>query len=116
MSRPGRYATVADNLRVKQVRISETERFIVCHNPEAADRDATIRADMLDKLREFIDDTDRLPERKRAELRGVISTKPGPNRYLRVTGGGLLRVGQAAENDKSIWPHCAGLIWPHPSG
>jgi hypothetical protein len=18
------------------------------------------------------------------------------------------------ENDKSIWPHCAGLIWPHP--
>jgi hypothetical protein len=18
------------------------------------------------------------------------------------------------ENDKLIWPHCAGLIWPHP--
>ena len=29
---------------------------------------------------------------KRAELRGVISTKPGLNRYLRVTPGGLLRV------------------------
>ncbi len=20
------------------------------------------------------------------------------------------------ENDKPIWPHCAGLIWPHPRG
>jgi hypothetical protein len=20
------------------------------------------------------------------------------------------------ENDKLIWPHCAGLIWPHPWG
>ena len=84
LSRPGRYATVADNLRVKEVRISEHERFIVCHNPEAADRDAAIRADMLDKLRELITDTDQLSERKRAERRGVISTKPGLNRYLRV--------------------------------
>src|SRR3982751_2999266 len=29
---------------------------------------------------------------KRGELRGKISTKPGLNRYLRVTPGGLLRV------------------------
>ena len=96
LSRPGRYATVADNLRVKEVRISETERFVVCHNPEAADRDAAIRADMLDKLRELIDGSDALSERKRAELRGVISTKLGLNRYLRVTLSGLLRIDQAA--------------------
>ncbi len=96
LSRPGRYATVADNLRVKEVRISETERFIVCHNPDTAQRDAAIRADMLDKLRELIDGSDALSERKRAELRGVISTKPGLNRYLRVTPGGLLRLDAAA--------------------
>jgi hypothetical protein len=40
--------------------------------------------------------TDALPERKRAELRRVISTKPGLHRYLRVTPGGLLRVDAAA--------------------
>ena len=96
LSRPGPLRHVADNLRVKEVRISETERFIVCHNPDTAERDAAIRADMLDKLRELIDDTDRLRERKRAELRGVISTKPGLNRYLRVTPGGLLRIDAAA--------------------
>jgi hypothetical protein len=33
---------------------------------------------------------------KRAELGGVISTKPGLNRYLRVTPGGLLRIDDAA--------------------
>ena len=96
LSRPGRYATVADNLRVKEVRISEHERFVVCHNPDTAQRDAAIRADMLDKLRGLIDDTDKLSERKRAELRGVISTKPGLNRYLRVTPSGLLRMDAAA--------------------
>jgi hypothetical protein len=96
LSRPGRYATVADNLRVKEVRISAHERFIVCHNPDTAERDAAIRADMIDKLRELIDGSDALSERKRAELRGVISTKPGLNRYLRVTPSGLLRLDQAA--------------------
>jgi hypothetical protein len=48
------------------------------------------------KLRGLIDDSDRLSERKRAELRGVISTKPGLNRYLRVTPSGLLRLDQTA--------------------
>ena len=33
---------------------------------------------------------------KRAELRGVISTRPGLNRYLRVTPGGLLQIDAAA--------------------
>ena len=36
------------------------------------------------------------PKTKQAELRGVISTKPGLNRYLRVTPGGLLRIDAAA--------------------
>jgi hypothetical protein len=32
---------------------------------------------------------------KRGELRGKISAKPGLNRYLRVTPGGLLRTDKA---------------------
>lgn len=39
LARPGRYQEVAGNLRVKEVRISEHERFVVCHNPDAATRD-----------------------------------------------------------------------------
>jgi hypothetical protein len=92
LSRQGRYQEVADNLRVKEVRIAEDERFVICHNPEGAERDAAIRARMIAQLKELIDGTDALARDKRAELRGVISTKPGLNRYLRVTPGGLLRV------------------------
>jgi len=92
LSRQGRYTEVAANLRVKEVRIAENERFIICYNPEAAERDAQVRARMLSQLEEMIKDADTLTKTKRAELRGVISTKPGLNRYLRVTPGGLLRV------------------------
>jgi len=95
LSRQGRYQEVAGNLRVKEVRIAEDERFVICHNPEGAERDAAIRARMIAQLKETIDGTDALGKDKRAELRGVISTKPGLNRYLRVTPGGLLRVDAA---------------------
>jgi hypothetical protein len=95
LSRQGRYQEVAGNLRVKEVRIAEDERFVICHNPEAAERDAAIRARMTAQLKELINGTDALARDKRAELRGVISTKPGLNRYLRVTPGGLLRIDAA---------------------
>jgi hypothetical protein len=96
LSRQGRYASVAANLRVKEVKLGDGERFVICHNPDAADRDARIRARLLAQLAEMIAKSDTLSATKRAELRGVISTKPGLNRYLRVTPGGLLRVDQAA--------------------
>jgi transposase len=96
LSRQGRYATVAANLRVKEVRISDAERFVICHNPDQAERDAATRARLLAQLTELIDGTDKLSATKRAELRGVISTKPGLNRYLRVTPSGLLRIDKHA--------------------
>lgn len=96
LSRQGRYATVAGNLRVKEVKLGDDERFIICHNPEAADRDSKIRERLVAQLGELIDTSDQLSATKRAELRGMISTKPGLNRYLRVTPGGLLRIDAAA--------------------
>jgi hypothetical protein len=95
LSRQGRYKDVAQNLKVKEVRIAEDERFVICFNPEAAERDAAIRARMTARLEEAIAGSDQLSAGKRGELRGVISTRPGLNRYLRVTPGGLLRIDAA---------------------
>ena len=95
LSRQGRYQEVTGNLRVKEVKISDHERFVICHNPDGAERDAAIRARLLARLKEKIDGADKLTATKRAELRGVISAKPGLNRYLRVTPGGLLRIDAA---------------------
>ena len=92
LSRQGRYTAIAENMRVKEVKVSDTERFVICHNPDAATRDAHIREQLVTQLEELIAGSDTLPAMKRGELRGKISTKPGLNRYLRVTPGGLLRV------------------------
>ena len=53
LSRQGRYQTVRDNLKVKEVRVGEgdaSKRFIVCHNPAEADRDKTHRDDTIARL------------------------------------------------------------------
>jgi Transposase DDE domain len=92
LSRQGRYTDIGENMRVKEVRVSDTERFVICHNPDAATRDAHIRAQLVAQLDELIAGSDSLPAMKRGELRGKISTKPGLNRYLRVTPSGLLRI------------------------
>jgi DDE family transposase len=96
LARPGRYRQVADNLQVKEVRLPDDvasgDRFVVCFNPEAAERDRQIRQRLVAQLEDAIADTDRLSATKRAELRGQISTKPGLHRYLKITPGGLLRI------------------------
>jgi hypothetical protein len=107
LARPGRYRTVAGNLRVKEVAVApggdgdgddgaRTQRFVVCHNPEQADRDAAVRERLLAHLQALIDGSDTWTERRRDELVGSLKTKPGLRRYLRRTPGGLLRVDAAA--------------------
>ncbi|MGC4857127.1 IS1634 family transposase, partial [Micromonospora sp. DT4] len=96
LARQGRYAQVADNPQVKEVNIGTDDRFVICYNPDAAQRDAAVRERLIAQLTDKIDGSDKLSPTKRAELRGAISTKPGLNRYLRVTPNGLLRVDAAA--------------------
>jgi hypothetical protein len=95
LSRQGRYTETAGNMRVKEVRISDTDRFIICHNPESAARDQHMRTQLIAHLQELIDGTDQLSDFKRGELRGKIADKPGLNRYLRITPAGKLRIDHA---------------------
>jgi len=68
---------------------------LICHNPDAAVRDAAVRDELVTRLGEMIAGTGALSATKRAELRGKISMMPGLNRFLRVTPGGLLRTDKA---------------------
>jgi len=107
LARPGRYKTVAGNLRVKEVAVApgghgdgdqgaRAQRFVVCHNPEQAERDAAVRANLIAHLEELIDRSDTWTARRRDELVGALKAKPGLRRYLRRTPTGLLRVDTAA--------------------
>ncbi len=56
LSRPGRYQQVQDNLRVKEVNVDDTEvRYVICHNPEQAERDRTQREDAVTRLQTELD-------------------------------------------------------------
>lgn len=97
LGRQGRYKMLADNMRIKEVKVTDADdRFVICHNPDQAKRDAATREQLITQLADAIDQSDKLSATKRAELRGRLSTKPGLNRYLRVTPGGLLRIDRAA--------------------
>jgi hypothetical protein len=93
--RQGRYRKIDEHLEVKEITVGHgvgAERFIMCRNLEVAARDAAIRDRLVGLLEERIAGSDALSKTKRAELRGRLREKPGLNRYLRVTGSGLLRV------------------------
>ncbi len=103
LARAGRYRTVAGNLRVKEVTVApggqgdgddgaRAVRFVVCHNPEQAERDATVRGSLVAHLQSLIEGSDAWTGRRRDELVGSLKAKPGLRRYLRRTPGGLLRV------------------------
>jgi hypothetical protein len=99
LARQGRYQTVAGNLRVKQVRLDDSvkrDRFVICHNPERAERDRTVREQILERLRQEIHHADGLPPSKRSELYGALATKPAYKRLLRKTPTGKLRIDRAA--------------------
>ena len=92
LSRQGRYATVKDNMQVKEVNIGTDDRFVLCCNPAQAERDAIVRAELVAQLEEVITGADKLTRTERARIEGTLSGEPGLRRFLRVTPGGLLRV------------------------
>ena len=98
VSRPGRYHTVAQNLRVKEVVVGDGERrrrYVVCHNPQEAERQRKHREQVLAELEaelQSLQDTDGKGHSKRVcELRA--SGRYG--RYVRVTHTGKLVIDKA---------------------
>ena len=99
LARQGRYRTVAGNLEVKEVRVDDgtmRDRFVICRNPDQADRDTAVREQLVRQLEDAITDSDQLPAAERAKLASRLQAKRGLKRFLRQTSGGLLRVDRAA--------------------
>ena len=95
----GRYRTVAGNLEVKEVRVDDgtmRDRFVICRNPDQAERDQAVRDQLLAQLEDAIKESDRLGADERATLAARLQAKRGLKRFLRHTPGGLLRIDRAA--------------------
>ncbi len=99
LARQGRYRTVAGNLEVKEVRVDDgtmRDRFVICRNPDQAERDQAIRDQLIAQLEDSIKNSDKLTPDERAKLAARLHAKRGLKRFLRQTSGGLLRVDRAA--------------------
>ena len=106
LSRQGRYRTVRDNLRVKEVRVGEGEaavRYLVCHNPAEADRDRARRAQRIARIEAELARLKSQRERaatkaeRAAHQRGECALRDHPTlaRYLRQSPSGRLSLDQA---------------------
>src|SRR5215207_3387745 len=63
LARQGRYRTVAGNLEVKEVRIDDgtmRDRFVICRNPDQAERDQAVRDQIVAQLEDAIAGSDAL--------------------------------------------------------
>jgi hypothetical protein len=103
LARPGRYQTVRDNLRVKDVRLGEGDaarRFVVCHNPAEAERDKSERDAQLARLEgelariETARRNAKTNKAREAHTRAECALRDHPtlSRYLRQTASGRLLI------------------------
>ena len=101
LSRQGRYRTVAENLRVKEIRLSDdpgAERHIVCHNPLEAERDRQRRERHITRIEQELERLAAQRQRAKskaerdAHLRGECALRDHRTlcRYLRQTKTGRL--------------------------
>jgi transposase len=100
LTRAGRYQQVAETLRVKEVVVGNGERrrrYVVCHNPEQAERQRQHRDRLLEELRHELD-SQRQPLRagRHAKHTCELVTSRRYGRYLRQTSRGRPKIDQAA--------------------
>ncbi|MGQ9496816.1 MAG: IS1634 family transposase [Desulfotomaculales bacterium] len=84
----GRYQVVADNLRVKEVKLEEDRRHIICYNPIEAERDREQREAMVAYLE------DKLSQGVKGLLKNGVA-----RRYLRIKGSKVSLDREKIKND-----------------
>lgn len=106
LARQGRYQTVRENLRVKDIRIGDgdsSKRFIICHNPAEADRQKVTREQTITRLQAELEritvqrskakNVKTVEAHNRAEC--ALRDHPALGRYLRQTPSGRLKLDRA---------------------
>jgi transposase len=113
LARQGRYQSVRDNLRVKEVRLDSTpdRRWIVCHNPVEAERDkaqrdaavarleaelATIAAARARDAAKAKKTRKKIPDDAHRKAECALRDHRTLGRYLRQTPNGRLHIDRAA--------------------
>ncbi len=100
VTRPGRYQHVAENLQVKEVVVGDGERrrrYVVCYNPQEAERQERHRQEVLEELTAEIQSLrETAPRSSHAKRVCELRASGRYGRYVRLTKNGHPRIDQAA--------------------
>jgi transposase len=99
LARPGRYKTVRDNLRVKEVLVGDGERrqrYIVCHNPTEETRQREHRAKLVAELEAELASMQQLKTGGHSKRACELRASARYGKYLRQLASGPLRLDRAA--------------------
>jgi hypothetical protein len=91
ISRPGRYQEVAEHLQVKEVMVGEGERrarYVVCHNPQEAERQRRHRAQALAELTAELESLREQPATCHSKRVCALRASGRYGRYVRLTKTG----------------------------
>jgi len=99
LARPGRYKSVRDNLRVKEVTVGDGERrqrYVVCHNPTEETRQREHRAKLVAELEAELASMQQPKTGGHSKRACELLASARYGRYLRQLASGPLRIDRAA--------------------
>jgi hypothetical protein len=102
LTRPGRYRTVQDNLRVKEVIVGDGERarrYVVCHNPLEEERQRKHRERLVAQLELELGSLRQLDGNRHSKRACDLRTSARFGRYLREDESGRLCIDRTAIRD-----------------
>jgi transposase len=108
MSRQGRYQQVRDNLRVKEVKLDSTPgvRWIICHNPEEAERDQAQRGAAIAQISAELD---------RISLARTRAREQARTRRTTTSAAAWRRAEQQAEREEAAHVKAECALREHPA-
>jgi transposase len=116
LSRQGRYQQVRDNLRVKEVKIASTPgvRWIICHNPDQAERDQAARDAAITRITTELDRITTARTRAREQARTRRSAHSATTTATK-TAAARRKAEQQAERDEAAHLKAECALREHPA-
>jgi len=102
LTRPGRYRTIKDNLRIKEVIVGDGERarrYVVCHNPLEEERQRKHRERLVAQLELELGSLRQLEGTRHSKRACDLRTSARFGRYLREDESGKLSIDRAKIRD-----------------
>jgi len=99
LMRGGRYKSIEENLRIKEIVVGDGERrkrYILCHNPREAERDRLKRAEAVRSLEEELVSLKQLPGERHSKAICRLRTHPAYEKFIKQKQDGTLAIDREA--------------------